>query len=573
LKPSDLEQQVAARRTTRTALLLSVAAGLLLWASFPPLNLWPLAWVAPVPWLLLARLPQRLTWRTYGAIYFGGLVHWLAMVQGIRLAHPLLIGGWIALAWYLAFYTPALVWLCRVAIHRWKVPLVVVAPVVWTGLELVRGHALTGFSGGLLAHTQVAWTSLIQVADLCGAYAVSFVMALSAAAIAQMLPLDWIGGKRQVHRWTVWPIVPAALVLAAALAYGFYRLGETPPDADQTPLRVALIQGSLDTVFDASEEAYYERVDRTLRHYSRLTTKAVAESDRLDLVIWPESMVPKVERRISQPLQVPEDIEISPELLQERLIEAQEDFEQFIREAADAMNPGRSTNRGEGGGTYFLFGTTTLEYGPHEPRHYNSALLADPEGRIVGRYYKMHLVMFGEYIPFGAWFPLLYDLTPLGGGLDAGDRPASLEVAGKRLSPCVCFENFVPHLVRRQVLELTEQGSPPDILVTVTNDGWFYGTSILDLHLRCAVFRAVENRRPMLIAANTGFSAHIDGSGRLLAVGPRRAPQVLLAEATLDGRTPIYHRIGDWPAIACAAVGGILGAIGLTAAVRRRPVS
>jgi apolipoprotein N-acyltransferase len=138
-----------------------------------------------------------------------------------------------------------------------------------------------------------------------------------------------------------------------------------------------------------------------------------------------------------------------------------------------------------------------------------------------------------------------------------------MKVAGKRLSPCICFENIVPHLVRSQVLELSRRGTPPDILVTVTNDGWFYGSSILDLHFRCAVFRAIENRRPMLIAANTGFSAHIDGSGRIIAVGPRRAPKVLIAEVRPDGRVPLYHQLGDWPAIACAVVAGLFGVVGL----------
>ncbi len=138
-----------------------------------------------------------------------------------------------------------------------------------------------------------------------------------------------------------------------------------------------------------------------------------------------------------------------------------------------------------------------------------------------------------------------------------------MEVAGKRLSPCICFENVVPHLVRNQVLELTRRGTPPDVLVTVTNDGWFYGSSILDLHLRCAVFRAIENRRPMLIAANTGFSAHIDAEGRICEVGPRRAPQVMLVAARADGRKPLYHTLRDWPAILCAAACAILALVGI----------
>ena len=119
--------------------------------------------------------------------------------------------------------------------------MVVAAPVVWVGLELIRGHLITGFSAGLLGHSQIQWLALLQVSDLVGAYGVSFVMMLVAACLARMLPLA-------EQRWTWWPAGVAAAVVAATLGYGNYRLHETPPKASRQPLRVALIQGSLDTV-------------------------------------------------------------------------------------------------------------------------------------------------------------------------------------------------------------------------------------------------------------------------------------------------------------------------------------
>ena len=541
------------RQASRTALYLSLAAGVLLWASFPPLDLWPLAWIAPAPWFFLARMPARFTWRTYASIYLGGFVHWLAILQGIRMAHPALYLGWIVLAWYLAFYTPILVWLCRVAIARLRLPLVVAGPVVWIGLELIRGHFVTGFSAGLLGHTQVAWTSLLQISDIVGAYGVSFVLAIAAAAIAQVLPAAWLGSRDEnARRWSLWPVIPAVACLAAALAYGHYRLGQTPPRAGETPLQVALIQGSLDTVFHTSQEQIRQRAIETLKHYDELTEQALRANDSLDLVIWPESMFPHVEIQIAELLKVPADLPLGIDTLREGLRDAQQRFDAEVQGAAARFS-----------GPYFLFGTNTVEYGPHEPKQFNSAILADPQGRVVARYYKVHLVMFGEYIPCGEWFPWIYKLTPMPGGLDRGAGPACMPVAGQCLCPFICFENIPPHLVRHHVLELARRGTPPDILVTVTNDGWFYGSAILDLHFRCAVFRAIENRRPMLIAANTGFSAHIDGSGRVLAVGPRRAPKVLIADVRLDGRTPIYHMLADWPAIGCATLCGLLAIIGL----------
>jgi apolipoprotein N-acyltransferase len=118
-------------------------------------------------------------------------------------------------------------------------------------------------------------------------------------------------------------------------------------------------------------------------------------------------------------------------------------------------------------------------------------------------------------------------------------------------------------LIRQHVLQLEKQGASPDVLVNLTNDGWFHGSSILDLHLRCGIFRAIENRRPLLIAANTGISAHIDGSGRVLSRGPKRKPQILVVKVQPDGRTPLYHTLGDWPAWACLAASSLLVVVGL----------
>jgi apolipoprotein N-acyltransferase len=191
---------------------------------------------------------------------------------------------------------------------------------------------------------------------------------------------------------------------------------------------------------------------------------------------------------------------------------------------------------------------------PVREREFNSAILFDRDGVIGFRYHKMHLVMFGEYVPLGDWFPFVYRLTPIPAGLASGPAPASFEVRGLRFAPSICFESCVGHLIRRHVVELKAAGTEPDVLVNLTNDGWFYGSHCLDLHLACNVFRAVELRKPMLVAANTGFSAHIDGSGRLLEVGPRRQPAILRAEVEADGRFSAYRLIGDWPAVAMAAI-------------------
>lgn len=163
--------------------------------------------------------------------------------------------------------------------------------------------------------------------------------------------------------------------------------------------------------------------------------------------------------------------------------------------------------------------------------------------------------MFGEYVPFGKWLPWLYRLTPMSDGLTVGQQPQVFTVRNVRLSPTICFENTVPQLMRRQLNQLIARGENPDVLVTITNDGWFWGSSLLDVHLACGVFRAIELRRPLLIAANTGFSASIAATGRVTVQGPRRDRAVIHTQLTLPPTPPssLYARWGDWFAGLCLA--------------------
>ena len=548
----------APRFWTSATFGLAMAGGILLWASFPPLNLWPLAWLAPLPWLWLVLLPQLPGKRPYLAIWLAGLVHWLIMLQGIRLAHPALYGGWIALSWYLAFYLPVFIGLSRVAVHRLRIPLVIAAPVVWVGLELIRGHLITGFSLALLAHTQTSRTMLLQVSDIAGAYAVSFVMMTATAALARVVPLELAGQPRLTR--TLNPLLAAIALLAATFGYGAWRLSQTPPGASRQPLHVALIQGSRDTRLDTDAKSYNDYRLATLEQYQTLTDQARRENGRLDLVVWPESMFVVPELQIVEPLQPPPGI---PAAAVRRNLEAsQEEFHAVLAQEAHRVNklPDDSLQSSP---ALLLVGTTTWVAGPGSAdANYNSALLADPAGNVVGRYYKQHAVMFGEYIPLGDAFPWIYGLTPMPRGMSTGNGPKPLQVAGLTLSPSICFESVVPHLIRGHVVELAKEGTPADVLVNVTNDGWFWGSSILDLHFRCSVFRAIENRKPVIVAANTGFSTWIDGHGVIRARGPRRATAVLTAEVRPDGRTSPYHTLGDWPATLCGIFCVVLAFLG-----------
>jgi apolipoprotein N-acyltransferase len=547
----------------RLTLGLGVIGAVLLWAAFPPVDLPWLAWVAPVPWLWLITLPQLPGKRPYLALWVAGSVHWLLMLEGIRLAHPALYGGWIALSLYIGSYTPVFVGLARVALHRWKAPLAVAAPMIWVGLELLRGHVITGFSMGLLAHTQASIPALIQIADLAGGYTLSFLVMLVAASIT--LAVKAVIAWRRDRVNTPWGVMPSVLAAAVAvivsLAYGHWRLAQSIPGQAGATVHVALLQGSLDTVFEISQE----RIAQTFEHYERLTDEAVRSPQALDLIVWPESMFVIPETIIEEPLGKLEGTGLSAAELRSRLAAVRADFDALLaREAARANahtgDPGQHS-------TQLLVGTTTIAYGAKEPRTYNTALLADGGGRPVSRYYKTHPVMFGEYIPFAEALPWLYKLTPMSGGLTPGDGPRVFDVAGLKMSPSVCFESTIPHLVHGQLAQLRRRNEAADVLVNVTNDGWFWGTAMLDLHFRCGVFRAVENRKPLLVAANTGISAWIDGNGVVQARGAKRQAQVVYAAIQADGRDSLYSRTGDLAAWACAAC---CIALAITGCARRK---
>jgi apolipoprotein N-acyltransferase len=202
----------------------------------------------------------------------------------------------------------------------------------------------------------------------------------------------------------------------------------------------------------------------------------------------------------------------------------------------------------------------TTEASP--PRRYNSAALVDRDGKIVGTYDKVHRVMFGEYIPFADWLPALYRLTPLTGGIEAGAGPVVFELGGHLYAPSVCYETVIPHVMRRQAVTRAGSSTPADVLINVTNDAWYWGSSELDMHLACGVFRAIETRKPLVIAANGGLSAWIDRYGRVREKSPRQEPDIILADIETGRMNSWYVGFGDWFAGACLVCCGVLAAIG-----------
>ena len=461
----------------------------------------------------------------------------MAAYHFLRLPHPATSIGWVALSIYLGFYLPIFVGLVRVGAHRLHVPLILAAPIVWTGLELARAHLLTGITMGSLGHTQYRWIALIQLSDLAGAYGVGFVVMFVAACLARMLPCD-------ERPWTLWPAAPGVAVLAAAIGYGYFRLAEPPVEPSA---RIALVQGSIDIEFKADPKM----ADEINRHYHDLSVEAVRRFKDLDLIVWPETMCRETLLSYDPSATAPPEWRGTEEEFQADLPYYAQQSRQNLTDMAKELN------------VPMLLGVDTVHYTAGGVQRFNSAVLVTPQGKVVGRYDKIHRVLFGEYVPFADRFPWLQRLTPLPVSLTAGSRPVAFEVKGLRLVPNICYESVLPHVIRSEVRTLQEQGIEPDVLVNLTNDGWFWGSSELDMHLVCGVFRAVECRKPMLIAANTGFSAWIDADGRILAQGPRRDADVLLATVGPSRRQSWYLRHGDWPAGVCLGVCVLFALVGM----------
>jgi apolipoprotein N-acyltransferase len=313
---------------------------------------------------------------------------------------------------------------------------------------------------------------------------------------------------------------------------------------------VALIQGS----FDAELNAPRSRNEEIQSEYLRLSRYAIRKRPDVDLIVWPETM-------FSRPLLIYDEETFPPSDADwnvEDLRRAAEAHRWDIAALAQEME------------TDLLLGISIFEYGRGTIDGYNSAIHVSPEGCVVGRYDKMSPVMFGEYMPLADYIPTLQKISPLTGGIEAGNRALGFTVEGTIFCPSICYEDVLPHVIRRQIRQLADDDQEVDVLVNLTNDGWYYGSSELDMHLICAVFRAVEFRKPMLVAANTGFSAWIDANGRIVKQGPRRATDVIVADVSLDDRRSGYLAIGDLLAGLCLVVSIGLVAGAAVDRVRRR---
>lgn len=542
-KSTNRKKEQPAETVFGPTLAIVAIANIFWFASLPPLNLSLLAWLVPACWVYLIR-PQRLPGpRPYGVIWGVSALAWGVLLEGVGRAFWANYIGLVVLGSYLAVYHVLFVWLTRSAVHRWRVPIIIAAPVIWTGLELARAHLVTGFGVAMLGHTQLRVSWLIQSADLFGAYGLSFLMMF--VGVCAVHPV--LQRERSVRNWL--PVGAAAILLVAAYGYGQHRLQQ--PESSRSPVRVALIQGTEDTVFHSSIEAAQRASVDTFGQYWRLTRDACERHSDLALIVWPESVFSGglPEMHAIGDVTPPREADLTAEEFHEWIEERVQAFDQKTRAAAQTFDDAN----GGGRETYLLAGTDSVNWVGDRAFTYNSALLIAPSGAVAGRYHKMQRVLLGEYVPLGDSFPWLYNLLPIGRGLTAGNSPVSFTVRDVRMSPNICFEITLPHLIRRQFVALQKQNATPGVIVNLSNDGWFWGSAILDLQMTCAVFRAVELRRPVLVAANTGLTVWIDDNGVIRETLPRRKEGVIVADVQPGDRTSLYQWLGDAAAWACLA--------------------
>lgn len=523
----------------------AVASALLLVLAYDPVGAWWLAWVALVPLMLLARSTRRPTRQLLLGAWAGGLVFWLIAVEWVRKSDEGAWPGWLAMALVLSLWWPAFVGLTRIAVRGLGVPLMIAAPAAWVALEFVRAYyPLNGFQWFYLAHSQYQQLWLIQFIDLTGAWGLSFLIALCNAWIAGLLTLPLFQPSPRGPRLSRPMLARSAIflgLLVASLTYGAARLGSARFEPGP---RLALLQTDIPQVFNRPRDG-----DETLRRFNRLIRQAidVPAAERPDLIVWPETMFPypwadfepglpeaELERQIRR---------IHPDGTPAFWRDRQEAVAQILHDWTDqARIP-------------MLVGINSYEFRRTGLGRYNTALLFKPGTRELQSYRKLHLVPFGEYVPLVQTFPQILSLTPFDAehlpSLDPAPAPSTLTLGDRTLGAVICFEDSVPQ-VARSVMDTGAR--PPDVLLNLSNDGWFRGTAAHRLHLANSVFRAVELRVPVARAVNTGISALIDGDGRVLAELREATEGVLPVTVPLDPRTSPYQAAGPWLPWTCLAV-------------------
>jgi apolipoprotein N-acyltransferase len=505
------------RRGTAARVLVLAVAGVLGALAFPKTGWAPLAWVWLAPALVsgLTR-PRRAAlldgWLA-GTVFYVVLLRWLdhTFLHYSAIPWPLTWLPIAALAAYCGLYVGGLAG--AVAWLRGRLgpgPALALAPALWVVGEWLRGWLMGGFPWGLLGYSQAAQLPVIQIAELGGVYAVSFLIVAVNAALAGLLAL----GPRRA-----WPGAVAALVLlVGALAFGVHAIARASA-AGAGSAEVAVIQPSIEQTIKWDPARHAQILDI----YERLTREAAR--DRPAVVLWPETATTI-----------------------------------FLR--GDPVLLERLRRLSEKVGTPILVGSIDRRERPRE-QFLNSAFLLTGQG-ITAKYDKIHLVPFGEYVPLASLLGFVKGWAEFISEFGTGDVETVFPLPGAPFGTVICYEVIFPELFRGFVA----RGAA--FMANITNDAWFGETSGPWQHLGMLPLRAVEHRVAIARAANTGVSAFVEPTGRVGPTLPLLERGILRRRIPLRERATLYTRFGDWLVYASAG----MGAAGVALALyRRSPVS
>ncbi len=493
--PFTIFKSVLGELFIRSGYLLAIVAGMLLACAFPNIGIAGFAWIAPA--LILFAAHAKKSGDAFRVGYVAGISFWLASLYWLLLipapGFPIL--GWVALSAFMAVYFGIWTWLLagKIGVGTWTQRNLwsLAGAAIWVALEFFRSHFLGGFPWNLLGTSQYQLTPLIQIASITGVYGISFLVVWVSLAMFSAVRAIF---SKPASRFAWQPeIFLPLLVVAILFAYGCVQMrSATRAETSQPPLRITLIQPSVpqNLIWDSGANS------NRFRQLIALTERAL--TNRTDLLIWPEAALP--------------------------------DFDEASYTAI--------TNLVTKHHLWMIFNADEPVWQPDTQKkiYFNSAFLFAPDGSFAGVYRKRNLVIFGEYIPLVRWLPFVKWFTPIEGGFEAGDKPATFAVRNwgqhpqepvielnngfertslrqtVNISPLICFEDMFPQTARESVNRDT------DLLVNLTNDGWFGEGAEQWQQAAAGVFRAVENGVPLVRACNNGVTCWIDAHGAVRQV-------------------------------------------------------
>lgn len=497
------KREVQKRIGWRRAIISASASGIFLVLCFPKLDLHWLSWFALVPVMALAsdrRISMKMAVISgfiMGFIFFTGLLYWLFpfVSYGFALVLSGLILGISYLSLYTSLFMAASKWIGERIKGIWWA---VLAAAIWTGIEFVRSLGTFGFPWGVLGYSQYRNVHVIQIASILSVYSISFLLVLVNGLLAEAA-IELM--SRRIKKAAQYAMV-AAVCFAIPLIYGFLSI--RPLDGSEH-IRVSVIQGNINQ--DQKWDLRYKV--QNLNTFLRLTR--ISALSRPDLIVWPETAVPGYFR-----------------------------YDPWLRKAVTDMAVESKA--------FLLAGSVDMEYSGNERKFFNSAFLISPNGDVLGKYDKIHLVPFGEYVPYKKIFFFVEKIVEGEGDFSSGRDYTVFSMGKGKFGTIICYEAIFPWLVRRFV----ERGA--QFIVNITNDAWFGRTSAPYQHAAMSVLRAVENRVPIVRCANTGVSMFVDPYGRIHKETGIFEERVISWDLPIPKGKSLYTRTKEWFPILCLAL-------------------